>query len=51
VGLQSPHRVGRYGVDTEGFEAFLNAMDLLHPAVALVVIDEGGLKFAARLPK
>jgi nucleoside-triphosphatase len=42
VGVQSRHRVGRYGVDTAGFEAFLETMDLLNPTVALVVIDEIG---------
>ena len=42
VDLKSRHRVGRYGVDTEGFEEFLTALDLLYPDVALVVIDEIG---------
>ena len=34
--------MGRYGVDTAGFEDFLGKSDLLHPDVALVVIDEIG---------
>ncbi len=42
VDLKSRHRVGRYGVDTGGFEVFLEKLDLLHPDVTLVVIDEIG---------
>ena len=42
VGLRSRHRVGKYGVDTAGFEAFLAGLDLLSPHVGLVVIDEIG---------
>ena len=42
VEIDSRHRVGRYGVDTRGFEAFLAALDLLNPDVELVVIDEIG---------
>ena len=42
VDLKCQQRVGRYGVDTAGFEAFLQELDLLHPRVALVVIDEIG---------
>jgi nucleoside-triphosphatase len=42
VDIRSRHRVGRYGVDTAGFEAFLETLDLLNPEVELVVIDEIG---------
>ncbi|MEW6667639.1 MAG: NTPase [Thermodesulfobacteriota bacterium] len=40
--IESPHRVGKYGVDTTGFEEFLEKLDLLNPHVELVVIDEIG---------
>jgi len=42
VEIDSRNRVGRYGVDTNGFEEFLEALDLLHPDVELIVIDEIG---------
>jgi nucleoside-triphosphatase len=42
AGMESRHRVGRYGVDTAGFEVFLEAMDLLNLSAELVVIDEIG---------
>ncbi len=42
VEIDSRHRVGRYGVDTRGFEEFLAAFDLLNPDVELIVIDEIG---------
>jgi nucleoside-triphosphatase len=42
VDMDSPHRVGKYGVDRVGFEAFLETLDLLNPEVALIVIDEIG---------
>ena len=42
VDIDSPHRVGKYGVDTVGFEAFLETLDLLNPDVNLIVIDEVG---------
>jgi nucleoside-triphosphatase len=42
VGIHSRHRVGKYGVDTPGFEAFLRTLDLIHPDVELIVIDEIG---------
>jgi nucleoside-triphosphatase THEP1 len=34
--------VGKYGVDTVGFEEFLETLDLLNPDVELIVIDEIG---------
>lgn len=42
VEIESRQRVGRYGVDTNGFEKFLEALDLLNPHVELIVIDEIG---------
>jgi len=42
VEIDSRNRVGRYGVDTNGFEEFLEALDLLNPEVELIVIDEIG---------
>ena len=42
VEIDSRHRVGRYGVDTRGFEEFLAALGLLNPDVELIVIDEIG---------
>ena len=42
VEIDSRNRVGRYGVDTNGFEEFLEALDLLNPDVKLIVIDEIG---------
>jgi nucleoside-triphosphatase len=38
----SQHRVGKYGVDKDGFEEFLATLDLLNPDVELIVIDEIG---------
>lgn len=42
VEIDSRNRVGRYGVDKNGFEEFLEALDLLNPDVELIVIDEIG---------
>lgn len=42
VEIDSRHRVGKYGVDTLGFEEFLATLDLLNPHVELMVIDEIG---------
>ena len=42
VEIDSRNRVGRYGVNTNGFEEFLEALDLLNPDVELIVIDEIG---------
>ncbi|MFH1293136.1 MAG: nucleoside-triphosphatase [Pseudomonadota bacterium] len=42
VDIDSQHRVGKYGVDTAGFEEFLETLDLLNPNVELIVIDEIG---------
>jgi nucleoside-triphosphatase len=42
VDIDSRHQVGRYGVDKDGFEEFLETLDLLNPEVELIVIDEIG---------
>ncbi len=42
VDIYSQHKVGKYGVDTEGFEEFLENLELLSPDVELIVIDEIG---------
>jgi nucleoside-triphosphatase len=42
VEIDGRHRVGRYGVDKDGFEEFLATLDLLNPEVELIVIDEIG---------
>lgn len=42
VAFAGPHRVGRYGVDLEGFEAFLASLELPSHPSALVFIDEIG---------
>ena len=42
VEIDSQHRVGKYGVDKDGFEKFLATLDLLNPDVELIVIDEIG---------
>jgi len=42
VEIKSRQRVGKYGVDTAGFDLFLENLDLLNPEAKLVVIDEIG---------
>lgn len=42
IGLVSPYRVGRYKVDVEGFEKFLDHFDLLNSPSSIVIIDEIG---------
>lgn len=42
VEIDSPDRIGKYGVDTVGFEVFLRTLDLLNPDMELIVIDEIG---------
>jgi nucleoside-triphosphatase len=42
VDIDSRHRVGKYRVDTDGFEGFLQTLDLLSADVELIVIDEIG---------
>jgi len=42
VDIKGPHRVGKYGVDLNGFEQFLGTLQLLDPSSRLVIIDEIG---------
>ena len=42
VDIHSRHRVGKYRVDTGGFEEFLETLDLLNSDGELIVIDEIG---------
>jgi len=42
VDISSRHRVGKYGVDIAGFEAFLDGLDFLNPSHKMAVIDEIG---------
>jgi nucleoside-triphosphatase len=42
VSFHGPHRVGRYGVDLDGFDKFLSALDLPSHTSPLVFIDEIG---------
>jgi nucleoside-triphosphatase len=42
VDIGGPHRVGRYGVDVEGFDRFLDAIQWHAPDTGMVVIDEIG---------
>lgn len=42
VDFNSPHRVGKYGVDIAAFETFLETLNLANPAHDAVIIDEIG---------
>lgn len=42
VDFKSPYRVGKYGVDIDAFETFLDDFDLLDPAHHLIIMDEIG---------
>jgi nucleoside-triphosphatase len=42
VGIKSPFRVGRYGVDVKGFEDFLDTLPFFDPESRLIIIDEVG---------
>jgi nucleoside-triphosphatase len=42
VNIQSPYRVGRYGVDINGFDAFLGSLALGNSDMGLIIIDEIG---------
>ena len=42
VGIKSPYRVGRYGVDVKSFEDFLDPISFADPERKLIVIDEIG---------
>ena len=40
--IDGPHRVGKYGVDTKGFNEFLLGLDIQTSNARLIVIDEIG---------
>jgi nucleoside-triphosphatase len=42
VDFRTGHRVGKYGVDVAGFEAFIGPLPVLVPKSGLVMIDEIG---------
>lgn len=42
VDIKGPHRVGKYGVELDGFERFLGCLHLLRSLPRLVIIDEIG---------
>ena len=42
IDMRSPYRVGKYKVDIEGFEDFLDSIPFLAPSTHLIVIDEIG---------
>lgn len=42
VNIKSPYRVGKYGVDVEGFEEFLRGIPFFHPETGVIIIDEIG---------
>jgi nucleoside-triphosphatase len=42
IDMRSPYRVGKYKVNIEGFEDFLDSIPFLDPSTHLIVIDEIG---------
>lgn len=42
MNIKGPNRVGKYGVDIEAFEHFLDGLTLDDPMPRLVIIDEIG---------
>lgn len=42
VDFSGPHRVGKYGVDIDAFERFLETIDLSNPMHSLIILDEIG---------
>jgi nucleoside-triphosphatase len=42
VNIKSPYRVGRYGVDIRGFDAFLSSLALGNSDARLFIVDEIG---------
>jgi nucleoside-triphosphatase len=40
--INSPYRVGQYGVDIKGFEDFLGTISFFNPSAHLIMIDEIG---------
>lgn len=50
VTIQSPYRVGKYGVDVPGFERFLDGVPFFAPGYDLIVLDEiGKMECASRV--
>lgn len=42
ISIKSPHRVGKYGVDVDGFERYLGRTDLNRSNADVIIIDEIG---------
>jgi nucleoside-triphosphatase len=42
VNIRSPFKVGKYGIDVNGFERFLDRLPFLEPGRRLLIIDEIG---------
>jgi nucleoside-triphosphatase len=42
VNIKSPYRVGKYGVDVEGFEKFMRGTPFLYGETGIIIIDEIG---------
>lgn len=42
TGISGESRVGKYGVDTAGFEEFLGSIDFLGSGTSLIILDEIG---------
>jgi nucleoside-triphosphatase THEP1 len=42
IHINSPYRVGKYNVNLEGFESFLDTLPLRYDSVNLIIIDEIG---------
>lgn len=42
IDIRGRYRVGKYGVDVESFEAFLDELSLFEPGTGIIVIDEIG---------
>ena len=57
VDIKSPYRVGKYGVDVNGFDEFLGAIEFFDSSTDVIVIDEVGkmeaysMKFNALLDR
>jgi len=42
IDIKGPHKVGKYGVDVNAFEAYLKSADLLASPAPVIIIDEIG---------
>ncbi len=42
IGIQSPYKVGKYGVDVNAFEEYLHSADLLMNPAPVIIMDEIG---------